>query len=236
MTSSPLLPIASLEFAERAWPRFGADEERLALFAELYASDGVEALPPIEVIERANGKYLIADGHHRAVAAVRVALKEIPAEILPLASGADPFAVAYRRGLETAVASSKPLTLIERRRAGWRLLKEEPDFPDREIARLSGLSHQTIGRLRERRDAGRTEPQEPIEYTPTESADDLARRLVTGISKVWEARGLSDTFLGDRTGRRLAAALRHHYGDKAPEWASRIRRWADIALDELQRQ
>lgn len=232
---SPLLPIALLEFAERAWPREGPDEERLALFAELYASDGVGALPPIEVIERPTGKYLIADGHHRAFAAVRVGLKEIPAQILPLAAGGDPFAAAYRRGLVTAVSSSKPLTLKERRRAGWRLLKEEPSLPDREIARLSGLSHQTIGRLRERLDAGAAEPREPIEYTPMESADDLARTLVTGLSKVWDARGLSDYIIGDKTGKRLAAALRHHHGDKAVEWATRLRKWADIALAELQR-
>ena len=233
---SPLLPIASLEFAEKAWPREGPDEERLALFTELYVSDGVGALPPIEVIERPSGNYLIADGHHRAFAAVRVGLKEIPAQILPLAYGGDPFVAAYRRGLETAVASSKPLTLNERRRAGWRLLKEEPALSDREIARLSGLSHQTIARFREKLGAGTAEPREPIEYTPLESADDLARRLVTGLSKVWEARGLSDYIVGDKTGKRLAAALRHHHGDKAPEWATRIRRWAEVALVELERQ
>jgi hypothetical protein len=233
---SQLLPTSSLEFANKAWPREGPDDERLALFAELYVSDGVGALPPIEVIGRPNGKYLIADGHHRAFAAVRVGLKEIPAQILPLATGADAFAAAYRRGLETAVSSSKPLTLNERRRAGWRVLKEEPSLPDREIARLTGLSHQGVGRLRQQLAAGRPEPREPIEYTPTESADDLARRLVTGISKVWEARGLTDTLLGDRTGKRLAGALRHHFGDQAPEWAVRIRRWADVALTELERQ
>jgi ParB-like nuclease domain len=233
---SSLLPIRSIEFAGKAWPREGPDEERLALFAELYASDGVGALPPIEVIGRPNGKYLIADGHHRAFAAVRVGLKEIPAEILLLANAADPFAVAYRRGLETARESSKPLTLNERRKAGWRLLKEEPNLPDREIARLSGLSHQTIGRLRQRQNTGSPEPTPPVEYTPLESADDLARKLVTGLSKVWEARGLSDYIIGDKTGKRLAAALRHHHGEKAPEWATRIRRWADVALVELERQ
>jgi ParB-like chromosome segregation protein Spo0J len=233
---SRLLPIASLEFAEKAWPREGADEERIALFSELYVSDGVQALPPIEVIERTNGKYLIADGHHRAFAAVRVGLKEIPAEILLLANAADPFAVAYRRGLETARESSKPLTLNERRKAGWRLIKEEPALPDREIARLTGLSHQTIGRLRQRLTAGAAEPKEPVEYTSMESADDLARRLVTGLSNVWEARGLSDYIIGDKTGKRLAAALRHHHGEKAPEWATRIRRWAEVALVELERQ
>src|ERR1700674_2696634 len=100
MTVGALLPIASLEFAEKAWPRAGADEERLALFAELYASGGVEALPPIEVIRRPICTSLIADGPRRAFAALSVGLKQIPAQILPLANGADAFAAAYRRGLE----------------------------------------------------------------------------------------------------------------------------------------
>jgi ParB-like chromosome segregation protein Spo0J len=234
---SRLLAVSSVTVVYSAWPREGPDEERLALFIDLYSSDGPHALPAIEVIgPDSEGKYLIADGHHRTFAAIRVGLKEIPAEILPLSGDADPVRAAHRRGLETARASSKPLTLNERRRAGWRVLKEEPALPDREIARLTGLSHQTIGRLREQLAAGRTEPRDPIEYTPMESADDLARRLVNGLSKVWEARGLSDYIVGDKTGKRLAVALRHHHGNKAPEWAGRIRRWADIALAELERQ
>ncbi len=223
------LPISSLVANPDVWPRQSWDEERVALFADLYAADGPDALPPIVVVPRGD-KYLIADGWTRARAAMLVKLAELPAKVVPPPEGADPVDVAYCLALESAASSARPLTRSERHAAVVRLLAAT--LSDREIAKLVGVAHTTVSRIRKGQNASRErEPGE--EHLAWTAAEDLAARLFRSLEKVYEARGLTDAFLGDRTAERLAGVLRDAFGDDGIARAQRYRTWIDGAIERL---
>jgi hypothetical protein len=216
------------------WPRFALDDERVGEFCDLYADLGDEALPPLELVQDDGGGFLVADGHHRLAALIELDAVYAVAVIVEPPTGREPRGWVYERGLETAARTAKPLTRLERRAAVDRLLAERGGLTDREIARLAGVSHQTVGRARKRsngpEDAGGAEDGS---WRPPPTADDLARRLVRGIAGMWESRPLGDSILGDRSGKRLAHALDEQFADEALAWAQRFERWASIAVDEL---
>jgi hypothetical protein len=126
---------------KKLWPRDGLDWDRVSEFADLYKSEP-DTLPPLALVPRRNGKYVLVDGWHRVHALVRIKAPAARAEILP--ADTDVYAEATRR----SSISSKPLTRTEKRAAVRRLVKEHPDWHDRQIARTAGVSHTFVASQR----------------------------------------------------------------------------------------
>lgn len=232
--AAQLVSLEVLHLKKRVFPRFRVDAERRRLFAELYEEGGVEALPPIQVVhDAALGGYLIADGFTRVFAASDAGLEALPALFPPVQAGLSPIENAWEIGLREVARAGKPLSRSEQQEAVLRALDERPAWSDSEIATLVGCTRQTVWRQRRIATAG--EGSEPAERwaTTSVSADQIARSLVRQVGRLWDARGLTDLLLGDRTGQRLAAALDEQFGKDAEEWAERFVRWSQRALDDL---
>jgi len=231
------LPIASLIADPDVWPRHSWDEERVALFADLYAANGADSLPPIVVVAQ-DDRFIVADGWTRARAALLAKLTNLPARVVELPADSDVTEFAYRIALETASAAARPLTNKERRAAVVRLLAWQPRPSDHEIARLAGFAHTTVGRVRKTQD-GQAPSKPHRENEPGEShlaevsAEEIARGLFSGLRKLEDARGISDLIIGDQTARRLADLLVATYGDDALDRATAYKGWFDGAIARL---
>ncbi len=218
------------------WPRHRLDQARVAEFVGLYRDDGLEALPAVDVVE--DGEVLwLADGWHR-YNALRLLRADSLLVRLIAAGEVKPAQAAYRHGLATAATTALPLNRAERRSAVCRLLTDSPALADREIARLVGVSPTTVGAHRTRLlgqgdVAGDGEVAEAT-WIAAAGADELASLLARSLDRIFEARGLTDHLLGDRTGRRLAKALVEVHGvDDALVWARRLKTWSESATAEL---
>lgn len=75
------VPIKSIRARKDLWPRSDFNPERVALFADKYRAEGPAALPPVVLVPDGHGKYFLADGWHRARAALLLNWQEIPAVI-----------------------------------------------------------------------------------------------------------------------------------------------------------
>jgi ParB-like chromosome segregation protein Spo0J len=218
-----------------AWPRTQLDAERVAEFIALYEDQGLAALPALDVVSD-HDQWILADGWHRLTALGQLGFAEVPVNVIA-AGDDDPYRAAYRHGLVTAATAARPLSRRERSAAVRRLLADSPDSSDREIARLTGVSPTTVGSHR-RQLAGENEQpsegQRSEHYLATATADELAKKLVASLDKLYTARGLGDALLGDRTGRRLARALKARHGEHAADWARRLVQWATACLNELE--
>ena len=125
--------------------------------------------------------------------------------------------------------SAKPLTRAEKQAAVLRLIEIRPGASDREIGRLAGVDHKTVGRLRE---WGISPPSEQQRSRSAPSPELAARKLLEAFERIREARGLGlvDWWRGgDRTGHRLADALLDVYGDEALERAQLCISWLEAA-------
>lgn len=228
-----------VEVSPEVWPRSQRDPAREADFVDLYADGGIEAMPLIEVVTDGE-RLLLAEGHTRYAALEHLGIAEVPVIVVEAPPGADLDDFAHEYALRASAISAAPLTRAEKRRAAARMLVEHSDYADRRIAELVGLSHQTIGRLRQRSNGpvprdGDDGQEGGTEYLASVTADEIAGRLVRSLGRLWETRGLGDRLLGDRTGRRLAAALHRVHGDDAPVWAERFATWGRVAASELRR-
>ncbi len=218
----------------RGWPRHGLDGERVAEFVQLYEDGGLAALQPIEVVADGQGGYYLAEGNHRLEALAELDADEADVIVLQVPAGEDPLDVCFERGLVTAATAPLRLTRAEKRDAVIHLKDTRPSLSNRDIARLVGCSHQTVGRVLERSngplDSGRESPLPPADL-------EIATKLLRAIEKVYEARGLGiwDSLTGDHTGKRLAHALTDAYGDGALQFAERVRGWVEEAILELGR-
>lgn len=236
------LPATAIVGDRSAWPRQRLDDERAAEFMGLYAEDGHDALPPIEVVAADDGQFIVADGWHRMTAQLRLGFDRVRVVIVAPRSGLSASEIAYERALETACATAKPLSRAEKRAAIARLLAERPGASDREIARLVGVDHKTVGSIRRRVGSSPAEPPSEGDQSAGErylaalSADEIVLRLVRDTDRLWQARGLGEMALGDSVGRRLAHALTERHGERAQEWAQRIHEWGAVALAELGRE
>ena len=235
MSASATIRLDLIRLEPAAYPRSKQDDARIAEFTQLYADLGPDALPPIEVVPDGYGQYIGADFLHRGTAAGNLGWTELPAIIVDIPDGADPIEIAHLRALETSVTAAKPLSRAERRRAVLGLLKRRPDWPDREIGRRAGVSHQTVGRVRAELDnpEERAEPTVSDDYLASISATKIADQLVRGLSKAWEARGVTD-LVHRRMPTTLADSLRRQFGDDAATWAQRLERWAAAARADLE--
>lgn len=232
------IPAESITCDEGAWPRRELDEERTAEFLGLYAEREPDALPPIEVVAVEDGRFLLADGWHRLIAQLRLGELDVRAIVLQPPAGRSVADFAYERALETAARAPKPLCRAEKRSAIARLLSERPGASDRELARLVGVDHKTVGSIRSRlgnspEESGLEDEPPGERYLALLAADDLARQLVRSTDRLWQERSLGEMLLGDRIGQRLAVALQKHHGAGAYDWGLRLQEWSRAALAEL---
>lgn len=236
MKASAEIPLDLIVFNRDAYPRRGLDTERVSEMVQLYADGGPEALPPIEVVRADDDNFVLAEGAHRVTAARALRWTALPAAVLEPTDGQDPMETAYLRALETAVTAAKPLTRSERRAVVKRLLERHPSWSDREIGRRAGVSHQTVGRLR---DAGSRksapEPDASDEYVASVAARRITDQLARALDKAWEARGITDLLMR-RMPATLAQSLRMQFGDEAVVWADRLKGWAADARGQLERE
>jgi hypothetical protein len=146
----------------------------------------------------------------------------------------DPVHLAYLHALKRSAFTAKPLTRPEKRAAIRRLLAMYPHASDREIGRLLGVDHKTVGRVRRG-----ISPQTEVPVLPSPPAPEAAaKRLFRAFEKAYEARGLgiADFFAGDRTGERLAAVLEDVYGERALEKTEQFCGWLDEAAKALRKE
>jgi ParB-like chromosome segregation protein Spo0J len=130
------LPVDKLRFGLS--PRTGVtDPQHVAALAEVLSD-----VPPILV--QASTMRVI-DGVHRVLAARSVGQTTIRAVLFEGDETA-----AHIEAVHRNVTHGKPLTLREREAAASRFLELVPEWSDRRIATVSGISPKTVARLRER--------------------------------------------------------------------------------------
>ncbi|MFF2352055.1 ParB/RepB/Spo0J family partition protein [Kitasatospora sp. NPDC058115] len=191
------VPVGWLKPADS--PRLhGEDPDHVRLLAE---SDTV--LPPI-LVHR--GSMRVIDGMHR----LRVAELRGDTEVqVQYFDGTD--AEAFVRAVQLNVAHGLPLTLGDREAAATRIVESNASWSDRAIARMTGLSAPTVGRIRARsrsdrsteaaarigRDgrvrplssvAGRRRAGELIDAEPGLSLREIARRAGISVGTVRDVR------------------------------------------------
>jgi hypothetical protein len=235
VTSTPqLISLDLLRLDRRVFPRDKVDPERRRLFAELYEEGGPNALPAILAVHGPDlGAYLVADGFTRVFAASDAGVESLPTVFPPIQAELSAVENAWMIGLREVARAGKPLSRAEQHEAVLRVMDKHRDWSDAEIAKLVGVTRQTVWRQRCIATSG--EQEEPAERwaTTSVSADQIARSMVRQVGRLWDARGLTDLLLGDRTGQRLANALDEQFGEDAVEWAERFCRWTERALSEL---
>jgi hypothetical protein len=102
-----------------------------------------DSWPPLKVVRR-HGSYLLVDGYHRLEAAKKLGLGTIRVEVVEASPDADLHELAF----ELNSTHGRPLSLADRRAFAERMLRGQPHLADREIARRSGLSANTVGSVR----------------------------------------------------------------------------------------
>jgi ParB-like chromosome segregation protein Spo0J len=111
------------------------DEQHIELLMQ-----SVDSWPPIVVW---GDDLIVVDGHHRVQAARRLGRCSVLATRFP-GSPEEVFIEAVRRN----VSHGLPLSLADRRRAARRVLARNPEWSNRRIASVCGLSDKTVGCLR----------------------------------------------------------------------------------------
>ncbi|HEV2635913.1 MAG TPA: hypothetical protein VGX23_12240 [Actinocrinis sp.] len=123
-------------------PRLGGIENRhVSALAQLASAQ----LPPVLVHQRT---LRVIDGVHRVHAAIMRGETTIVAEFVECAEGE-----VFIRAVQANAQHGLPLSLEDRRAAGDRILQTHPHWSDRMIAKIAGLSPNTVGAIR-RRQAG----------------------------------------------------------------------------------
>lgn len=113
----------------------GLDEHHVELLMEC-----IDEWPPIVVW---GDDPVVVDGCHRIEAARRLGRHSVVA-LRFLGSPDEAYIEAVRRN----VSHGLPLSVADRRRAARRVLLRNPEWSDRRIASLCGLSDKTVGRIR----------------------------------------------------------------------------------------
>ncbi len=248
------IPLGQLHWDKASWPRRFLDADRVELFAEIITSG--EVLPPIEVVPKGDGTYLIADGVHRYNVARKAGRKDLDGVIVVPNAGESVQACVYRRALETATQSSLPLTTAERRTAVLRLLRERQDLSHRAIGRLVGVSHDSVDRWSyllvetpgARKAAKKTSRPikqrgtEPGARSPGEGAappapltfDLAAKRIVGDLAALYNTKSFVDTIAPGFAAGRLADTFEALLGSNALVCTRLLALWTFKASEVLE--
>lgn len=113
------------------------DQAHIAALAEV-----LDQVPPI-VVHAPTMR--VIDGVHRVMAAQSLGRATFPAQLFEGDETA-----ARVEAVRSNIAHGKPLSLAEREAAAAGILEARPDWSDRRIAAVSGLSPKTVARLRSR--------------------------------------------------------------------------------------
>ncbi|WP_166354519.1 ParB/RepB/Spo0J family partition protein [Phytoactinopolyspora limicola] len=134
------------QLAGPVFPRvMGVSESHARLLAEVF-----DRLPPV-LVQRDTLR--IIDGMHRVRAAAILGQCEIEVELF---DGTEE--EAFVRSIADNISHGMPLSLADRRNAALRALASQPEWSDRRIAELVGLSASTVGALR-----GTSSPRESVQ-------------------------------------------------------------------------
>ncbi|CRK58739.1 StrR protein [Alloactinosynnema sp. L-07] len=136
LISGPVVSLTIARLKVHGSPRsLGLDADHVHTLAE-----SLDALPPI-VVHR--GSMRVIDGAHRVRAAQSLGRTEIAARFFD-GDDADAFVLAVRSN----VTHGLPLSLADRKAAATDILESHPQWSDRMIARVTGLSPKTVARCR----------------------------------------------------------------------------------------
>ena len=137
------IPIATLLPADS--PRRALDNKHVRAMAEIG-----EELPPI-IVDRVNHR--VVDGMHRLHAA-----QQRGAETIAVRYFDGDKAAAFVLAVQLNSGHGLPLTLCERKHAALRIISYYPEWSDRAIAAIAGLSDKTVGAIRRRAGASIAQP------------------------------------------------------------------------------
>jgi hypothetical protein len=101
----------------KLWPREELSNERVQVFTDFFAAGDEEALPPVQLVEDGNGRWLLMDGWHRCGAAENAGREEIAAVILSVPEGQDVRQFVFLQAIQESSRSAVPLTSEERAQA-----------------------------------------------------------------------------------------------------------------------
>jgi hypothetical protein len=158
MSSPPgephFLSIDTLVVDDDVQPRVRLNDEAIETYAELYATaePGEYPLPPLDVF-LIDGQYVVADGHHRLMAAQKAHLPGLPCWVHE-GSRRDAALFAAEANAHNAV----PYTWGDKERIIKRVLLDDEISaqPNREISRRFGVSHTYVNKVRREVDIIRT--------------------------------------------------------------------------------
>lgn len=134
------LLISDIQTESGTQTRVMIHEDTVAEYAEAMENGAV--FPPIVVFHDGTDYYM-ADGFHRIMAASRNGFKDISADVR---KGTKQDALIYALGAN--VANGLRRTNPDKRRCVEIALREFPDWSDRKIAEVCGVSDHTVGNVR----------------------------------------------------------------------------------------
>lgn len=147
MSTQTTLPLADIQIDVSLQPRVaGLNADHVRALQET-----PDTWPPLLVVRR-GGQCVLLDGFHRYAAAQNLGLENVPATVIPPPDDGDLATLAFAANL----AHGMPLSLADKRTRAERLLTEQSDVSNMEIARQVALSPTTIAAIRERLEAAST--------------------------------------------------------------------------------
>jgi ParB-like chromosome segregation protein Spo0J len=173
----------------------GEDEAHIRLLSEVHGD-----LPPI-LVHRETMR--VVDGMHRLRAAMRLGKASI--RVRYLTGDAD---VAFLMAVRANTKHGLPLSLAEREAAASRILSAEPEWSDRAIAMITGLSARTVAAVRGRERAhiptrdtrlgwdGRVRPLDPAAGR-RRAIEMIARQPHASLREIATVAGISPATVRD---------------------------------------
>jgi ParB-like chromosome segregation protein Spo0J len=202
----------------------GLDASHVAAFCELEGQ-----WPPLLVWGR--HPEVVLDGAHRLAAARKLGHETV--QVVVFDGDADQaFVEAVRRNVDHGL----PLTVSDRARAGEHLLRRHPDWSDRRIAEVCGLSPHTVAKLRTELPSARGTAKPPVERSAKVVEPCSAERIVdleSRLGRDGKARPAQAGLLRERVVEALRAnpggSLRQiaSVAKVSPETVRRIRKEVD---------